>query len=56
MRLTKPLYQEPLTGKEHSLKYDEIDSCFAKYLRLNFYNVKLNNVDIHELKKSYGQE
>ena len=45
----KPLNKEPKSGKEHSL--EDVDSEFNKYLRLNFYNVKLSNFDIYEIKK-----
>ena len=40
------------TGKEHSLECDETE--FNKYLRLNFYNVKLSNSDVYEIKKMWN--
>lgn len=51
-----PIYKESETGKEHSLKYDEIDIEFAKYLRQNYYSVKLSNYDVYELKKKFNYE
>ncbi len=51
--LYKSLYKDNKTGKEHSLKYDELDQDFAKWLRLNYYNVKLSNIDVDEIKKNY---
>ena len=50
--LFKPLFKPDVTGKEHSLKYEEVDPEFAKFLRLNYYNVKLSNLDVSILKKN----
>ncbi len=51
----KPLYKEPITGKEHSVNYDDIDSEFSKYLRQNYYNIKLSNEDVSLIKKKWKE-
>ena len=52
-KMFKQIFKENQTGKEHSLKYDNIDNDFAHYLRSNFYNVKLSNESISFIKKEY---
>lgn len=49
----KSTFKENQTGKEHSLKYNDIDNGFAHYLRSNFYNVKLSNESINIIRKEY---
>ncbi len=51
--IDKPLYKEPKTGKEHSLKYENDEPEFAKYLRTNYYNVKLSNEDVSIIKQEW---
>jgi hypothetical protein len=53
--IDKPLYKEPKTGKEHSLNYEDIDSEFSKYLRQNYYNVKLSNEDVSLIRKEWKE-
>ena len=50
--IDKPLYKELKTGKEHSLKYEN-EPEFAKYLRTNYYNVKLSNEDVSIIKQEW---
>jgi hypothetical protein len=47
---------ENKSGKEHSLKYEELDINFAKYLRQNYYNVYFSNQDCWEIRKKYLEE
>jgi hypothetical protein len=49
----QPLYVECKNGKEHSLRYDEHEPKFAKYLRKKYYNVMLSNRDVSIIKKDY---
>lgn len=49
--INKPIYNEPQTGKAHSLNSNDIDSQISKYLRMNYYNVKLSNIDVFNIKK-----
>ena len=51
--INKPINKESETGKEHSLRYDDDNIEFAEYLRQNFYNVKLSNYDVYQLKKNF---
>jgi len=54
--INKPINRESETGKEHSLRYDDDNIEFAEYLRQNFYNVKLSNYDVYQLKKNFENE
>ncbi len=54
--INKPINKESETGKEHSLRYDDDNIEFAEYLRQNFYNVKLSNYDVYQLKKNFENE
>lgn len=49
--INKLIYNEPQAGKAHSLNSNDIDSQISKYLRMNYYNVKLSNIDVFNIKK-----
>ena len=49
------LFEDFKNGKEHSLKYENYEPQFAKYLRLNYYNVNLNNKVLSIIKSEYNK-
>ncbi len=51
--MIKETFKRLKTGKQHSLRYDEHNVEFAKYLRLFYYNVKLSNITVSEIKKDF---
>ncbi len=53
MSVIKPIFQENKSGKEHSLRYDNVDNDFANYLRSNFYNVKLSNESVSIIRQEW---
>ena len=52
----KNLFKNNESGKSHSMKYEELDKDFAKFLRENYYNVSLSNYDVSEIKKQYNNQ
>lgn len=41
------------SGKEHSMKYEDTDLAFARYLRTHYYNVMLDNYTVSKIRQEY---
>lgn len=49
----KPLFKGLETGRDHAMKWEDLDPTFSKFLRENYYNVELSGEAVATLRREW---